>query len=199
VVDASLALKWVVEEPYTSEARSLLAEWGNHRRKLLAPALFLCNTFPGVKAGAFRQLEARVRAREQSMQLHSLTPSAALPLGPPSALRPEQHWAKSSLHGLNFTQGPTPWNRLFKIQRAKPLRALWLESAAALTSNVLDYLLYFVNTCSAARCARRRSSRPEGQGLRVKVRLMKYALQAICSSGNLFVRPTNAQDKTAEL
>jgi len=41
VVDASLALKWVVEEPYSGEARSLLAEWGNHRRKLLAPALFL--------------------------------------------------------------------------------------------------------------------------------------------------------------
>lgn len=41
VVDASLALKWVVEEPYSGEARSLLAAWGNHRRKLLAPALFL--------------------------------------------------------------------------------------------------------------------------------------------------------------
>ena len=41
VVDASLAFKWVVEEPYSGDARSLLAEWGNHRRKLLAPALFL--------------------------------------------------------------------------------------------------------------------------------------------------------------
>jgi predicted nucleic acid-binding protein len=41
VFDASLALKWVVEEPYSVEARSLLTEWGTHRRKLLAPALFL--------------------------------------------------------------------------------------------------------------------------------------------------------------
>jgi predicted nucleic acid-binding protein len=41
VVDASLALKWVVEEPYSTEARRLLEDWGNHRRKLLAPALFL--------------------------------------------------------------------------------------------------------------------------------------------------------------
>jgi predicted nucleic acid-binding protein len=41
VVDASLALKWVVEEPYSVEARSLLTAWGNHRLKLLAPALFL--------------------------------------------------------------------------------------------------------------------------------------------------------------
>lgn len=41
VVDASLALKWVVEEPYSVEAVSLLDEWRSHRRKLLAPALFL--------------------------------------------------------------------------------------------------------------------------------------------------------------
>jgi predicted nucleic acid-binding protein len=41
VVDASLALKWVVEEPYSTEARTLLRDWGNHRRRLLAPALFL--------------------------------------------------------------------------------------------------------------------------------------------------------------
>jgi predicted nucleic acid-binding protein len=30
-----------VEEPYSTEAGSLLTEWGNHRRKLLDPALFL--------------------------------------------------------------------------------------------------------------------------------------------------------------
>ena len=41
VVDASLALKWVVAEPYSNEARSILTEWRNRRRKLLAPALFL--------------------------------------------------------------------------------------------------------------------------------------------------------------
>jgi predicted nucleic acid-binding protein len=41
VVDASLALKWVLEEPYSSEAHGLLEYWGGQRRKLLAPALFL--------------------------------------------------------------------------------------------------------------------------------------------------------------
>ncbi|OFV96926.1 MAG: hypothetical protein A3H28_07810 [Acidobacteria bacterium RIFCSPLOWO2_02_FULL_61_28] len=41
VVDASLALKWVVEEPYSEEARALLGDWRSHRRRLLAPALFL--------------------------------------------------------------------------------------------------------------------------------------------------------------
>ncbi len=41
VVDASLALKWVVEEPYSAEAHVLLHGWRGHRRRLLAPALFL--------------------------------------------------------------------------------------------------------------------------------------------------------------
>ena len=41
VVDASLALKWVVEEPYSEEAYALLADWRGRRRRLLAPALFL--------------------------------------------------------------------------------------------------------------------------------------------------------------
>lgn len=41
VVDASLALKWVVEEPYSAEARALLNRWRENRRALLAPALFL--------------------------------------------------------------------------------------------------------------------------------------------------------------
>jgi predicted nucleic acid-binding protein len=41
VVDASLALKWTIEEPYSAEARALLANWHNNQRRLLAPALFL--------------------------------------------------------------------------------------------------------------------------------------------------------------
>lgn len=41
VVDASLAVKWVVGEPYSSEARALLDHWRDDGRRLLAPALFL--------------------------------------------------------------------------------------------------------------------------------------------------------------
>ena len=41
VVDASLALKWVVEEPYSAEAKALLQQCRSHRRRLMAPALFL--------------------------------------------------------------------------------------------------------------------------------------------------------------
>lgn len=41
VVDASLALKWVVEEPYSAEAKALLEHWRSHRKRLIAPALFL--------------------------------------------------------------------------------------------------------------------------------------------------------------
>jgi len=41
VVDASLALKWVLEEPYSAEANDLLENWGGQKNKLLAPTLFL--------------------------------------------------------------------------------------------------------------------------------------------------------------
>jgi predicted nucleic acid-binding protein len=41
VVDASLALKWVVGEPHSREARALLDHWRDDGRRLLAPALFL--------------------------------------------------------------------------------------------------------------------------------------------------------------
>jgi predicted nucleic acid-binding protein len=41
VVDASLAIKWVLEEPYSAEAGALLDSWAAAGNKLLAPALFL--------------------------------------------------------------------------------------------------------------------------------------------------------------
>jgi predicted nucleic acid-binding protein len=40
VVDASLAIKWVIQETYTAEARRLLKEWQDDGRELLAPTLF---------------------------------------------------------------------------------------------------------------------------------------------------------------
>jgi len=40
VVDASLALKWIAEEPYSAEASALLENWRLRRCRLLAPALF---------------------------------------------------------------------------------------------------------------------------------------------------------------
>jgi predicted nucleic acid-binding protein len=41
VVDASLALKWVLEEPHSVEAKALLEDWRSNGRRLIAPALFL--------------------------------------------------------------------------------------------------------------------------------------------------------------
>jgi predicted nucleic acid-binding protein len=41
VVDASLALKWVVEEPYSAPAKALLQECRVNHRRLIAPALLL--------------------------------------------------------------------------------------------------------------------------------------------------------------
>ena len=40
VVDASLALKWVEQEPYSDEASELLENWQKQRCHLTAPALF---------------------------------------------------------------------------------------------------------------------------------------------------------------
>jgi len=40
VVDASLALKWVIQEPDSPRAQALLVNWSSERRDLLAPALF---------------------------------------------------------------------------------------------------------------------------------------------------------------
>ncbi len=40
VVDASLALKWVEQEPYSDEASALLENWQKQRRRLTPPALF---------------------------------------------------------------------------------------------------------------------------------------------------------------
>jgi predicted nucleic acid-binding protein len=39
VVDASMALKWIVMEPHTPEARALLARWTGEGRSVLAPSL----------------------------------------------------------------------------------------------------------------------------------------------------------------
>lgn len=39
VVDASLAVKWVLEEPYTAEAVGLLAVWEEREVDILVPAL----------------------------------------------------------------------------------------------------------------------------------------------------------------
>ncbi|MGH7814246.1 MAG: type II toxin-antitoxin system VapC family toxin [Candidatus Binataceae bacterium] len=41
VADASLALKWVFDEPFSAQAHALLNQWRADRRRVLAPALFL--------------------------------------------------------------------------------------------------------------------------------------------------------------
>jgi predicted nucleic acid-binding protein len=41
VVDASLALKWIEQEPYSTEASALLENWRLRHCRLLAPALFV--------------------------------------------------------------------------------------------------------------------------------------------------------------
>ena len=41
VVDASFAVKWILEEEYTAQAISALAEWHSHHTDVFAPTWFL--------------------------------------------------------------------------------------------------------------------------------------------------------------
>jgi len=71
VIDASLAFKWVVEEPYSTEARTLLQDWGNHRRRLLAPALFLyevANALDEVANALAKRMQRRQFTLEQAKE-----------------------------------------------------------------------------------------------------------------------------------
>ena len=41
VVDASFALKWVLEEAYSAEAQQLLAAWADEQVSVTAPSLLI--------------------------------------------------------------------------------------------------------------------------------------------------------------
>lgn len=62
VVDASIALKWIVKEPYTPEARALLTGWTADGTSLLVPSLIsseIANAlFERVRRGEFAVDEA---------------------------------------------------------------------------------------------------------------------------------------------
>ena len=64
VVDASLALKWVLEEPLSREAEGLLAQWEEGRVRMVAPGLLLYEATDALRArvarGEMRGNEARI-------------------------------------------------------------------------------------------------------------------------------------------
>src|ERR1700730_17917754 len=62
VVDASLAVAWVVEERFTQQARSLLIEWERHGIDRIVPCWFACEVasalYPRVRRGELTIAEA---------------------------------------------------------------------------------------------------------------------------------------------
>jgi predicted nucleic acid-binding protein len=74
VVDASLALKWVEEEPYSSDASALLQDWQQRRLRMLAPALFAYE--------ATNALAKRVKRRQLTLELAKERLTALLENGP---------------------------------------------------------------------------------------------------------------------
>jgi len=74
VVDASLALKWIEPEPYSTEALALLEDWRARDRKLLAPALFAYEATNG--------LAKRIRRGQLTVEIAKRRLAALLEDGP---------------------------------------------------------------------------------------------------------------------
>ena len=74
VVDASLALKWVEEEPYSTEAWALLQDWQHRRLRMLAPALFAYE--------ATNAIAKRVKRRQLTLEVARQRLAALLENGP---------------------------------------------------------------------------------------------------------------------
>ena len=74
VVDASLALKWVEEEPYSIEAWALLRDWQRRRFRMLAPALFAYE--------ATNAIAKRVKRRQLTLEVAKERLAALLENGP---------------------------------------------------------------------------------------------------------------------
>ena len=67
-VDASFAFKWIVDEEYAQEARSLLSHWRRTDITVMAPSLFfyeIANAlYRRARRGEFTSVEAAFRFRE---------------------------------------------------------------------------------------------------------------------------------------
>lgn len=66
VVDASMALKWIVMEPFTPEARALLAQWTADGRSVFAPSL-ICSEIANALYKRVRRSEFTVDEAAQFM------------------------------------------------------------------------------------------------------------------------------------
>ncbi|MBI3961872.1 MAG: type II toxin-antitoxin system VapC family toxin [Deinococcus sp.] len=83
VVDASLAVKWVLKEPYTVEAMALLAEWERQQCRILAPSLL---AFEVANA-----LYKRVSRGELALDVVKRALDDFLPVGPALSREPATH------------------------------------------------------------------------------------------------------------
>jgi predicted nucleic acid-binding protein len=73
VVDASLALKLVLDEPDSLRVRSLWQAWANNGEALCAPTLFRAETISAVRRRVFRRLLSEEEGREAYEVLDNLS------------------------------------------------------------------------------------------------------------------------------
>lgn len=64
IVDASLAIKWVLRESDSDTARALLKEWAKAGKEITAPALFTYE----ITNIIYRRIERRLLTYEEAMQ-----------------------------------------------------------------------------------------------------------------------------------
>jgi len=80
VVDASLAVTWVVDERFTEQARDLLIEWERHDVQRLVPCWFACEVASALYRRK-RRSELTLAEVERALDdvLAAVTPQADLP------------------------------------------------------------------------------------------------------------------------
>lgn len=74
VVDASIALRWVVEEDGSGEARFLRDEWLRKNEEVLAPPIFRSELVNGL----YRQVRIRTLPVDEATQAYSLLESSVI-------------------------------------------------------------------------------------------------------------------------
>jgi predicted nucleic acid-binding protein len=142
VVDAGLALKWVLAEDFTAEARALLAEWEQHDTHRLVPSWFACEvgnvlvqrvrggklTIPQAQL-AVRGLLAEVETRDSEPAVTVRALEIADELGV-NASYDAQYVARAELQGCELW---TADERFWRIANPRFAFVRWIGERAGVT------------------------------------------------------------------
>jgi hypothetical protein len=126
VVDASLALKWVLEAPYSAEANELLENWGEQRNKLLAPALFL---YEVVNALAKRIQRQRLTLAQAKERLGCFLESGRFSGKSGLFIRAPSNWQIDFDYPVHTTRTISPWRSSNDVNSGPPTNGCGIPSS----------------------------------------------------------------------